>query len=193
MRAWLFDCLYRLGLDDWNIDAPQPDLVRLYAEGALRGRLLDVGCGSGENAIFLARQGLDVKGIDFVARAVSIARARAKIAGVSVDFEQADAFNVAHLGQFDAVLDYGLMHQFGVSAARRYVAAIRHALSPGGVFVVQCLARRQRLAPRPPGYTRRDLERIFEDGWAIEIRPARYQIRSGEELPAWLALARPSP
>jgi SAM-dependent methyltransferase len=46
----------------WDIDGPQPDLARLFDAGLIQGRVLDIGCGTGENALFFASQGIDVTG-----------------------------------------------------------------------------------------------------------------------------------
>ena len=51
---WDFDAMYRAGEPPWDIGAAQPELVRLAAEGAIVGDVVDLGCGTGDNALHLA-------------------------------------------------------------------------------------------------------------------------------------------
>src|SRR5262249_2142601 len=65
------------GRPPWDIEGPQPEIVRLAEAGAIDGTVLDVGCGTGENALYLAGRGLDVWGIDFIPKAIEQARDKA--------------------------------------------------------------------------------------------------------------------
>ena len=71
-----FDTAYE-GAPHWEIGRPQADLVRLFERGgSFKGKVLDVGCGSGENSLFLASKGLEVVGIDRVPAAIERTCAR---------------------------------------------------------------------------------------------------------------------
>ncbi|MFZ0214993.1 MAG: class I SAM-dependent methyltransferase, partial [Candidatus Dormiibacterota bacterium] len=59
-----FDEIYAAGTAPWVIGEPQPAIVQLEREGAIRGRVLDAGCGAGEHTILLTRLGYDVLGVD---------------------------------------------------------------------------------------------------------------------------------
>jgi 2-polyprenyl-3-methyl-5-hydroxy-6-metoxy-1,4-benzoquinol methylase len=72
------------GQAPWDIGGPQPEIVRLAEAGAIRGVVLDVGCGTGENALYLAGRGLDVWGIDFIPKAIERARDKALQRGLGV-------------------------------------------------------------------------------------------------------------
>src|SRR5260221_14008529 len=74
----------------WDIGRPQPAFVRLADEGRLTGRLLDAGCGTGENALLAAGRGADVTGIDVAPTAIARARAKAAERGLTPRFEAAD-------------------------------------------------------------------------------------------------------
>src|SRR5436305_10478570 len=95
----------------WDIGRPQSAFAALAAAGAWRGRLLDVGCGTGEHTLLAATLGLDAMGIDQAAGALERAREKAVERGVSARFVVHDALDVAGLReQFDTVLDCGLFH-----------------------------------------------------------------------------------
>jgi len=79
----------------WDIGSPQPTFVRLADEGRLTGRLLDAGCGTGENALLAASRGADVTGIDLAPTAIARARAKASERGLTARFEIADALDAA--------------------------------------------------------------------------------------------------
>ena len=66
------------GSPPWDIGRPQPAFVRLFQDGEIKhGHILDVGCGTGENALFLAENGCDVSGVDIAHRAIGIAKQKA--------------------------------------------------------------------------------------------------------------------
>ena len=64
MAGGSWDEAYRGGRVPWDIGRPQPAFVRLAGEGELVGRVLDVGCGSGEHALLASTIGLEVTGVD---------------------------------------------------------------------------------------------------------------------------------
>src|SRR5712691_156382 len=107
-----FDAMYA-GTPPWDIGRPQPSFVRLAEAGALRGRVLDVGCGTGEHAIMAAGLGLTATGVDSAPTAIGIARRKAEQRKLEARFIVADALDLAVLGEdFDTVLDCGLFHVF---------------------------------------------------------------------------------
>src|SRR6201998_2952080 len=119
----------------WDIGRPQPGLVPLAAEGRLTGRLLDAGCGTGENALLAASRGADVTGIDVAPTAITRARAKASERGLTARFEVAGALDLGRLGlTFDTVIDSRVFHVFGDGERARYVASLAAVLRPGGVF-----------------------------------------------------------
>ena len=89
------------------------------------GRAIDLGCGEGHNAIFLARQGFDVTALDFAPSAIAKAKRKAAAAGVSVDFLVDDLTQLRSVrGQFDLLVDYGTLDDLGYGQRDRYVEQV---------------------------------------------------------------------
>ncbi len=127
---------YRFGNPKWDSDEPRAELHDI-AKSHAPGRALDIGCGTGTNAVYLASKGWDVLGIDFVAAAVKTAEARARSAGSSATFLVADATELRQAGvqgRFDLILDIGCYH--GAPAGRRdaYAAEVAAVAQQGGDF-----------------------------------------------------------
>ena len=102
------------------------------------------GCGTGENALYLASRGIDVTGVDWSERAIGAARTKAADRGLGVDFIAADALDLAALGRtFDSALDSGLFHTFDDEARRRYVASLATVVRPTGTLHLLCFSERE--------------------------------------------------
>jgi 2-polyprenyl-3-methyl-5-hydroxy-6-metoxy-1,4-benzoquinol methylase len=106
-----FDAIYTDGTPAWDIGRPQPAFDHLATAGTLVGRVLDVGCGTGEHALMAASLGHEALGIDLSARAIELAKTKASERGMGGRFVVADALRLVDLGEeFDTVLDCGLFH-----------------------------------------------------------------------------------
>jgi SAM-dependent methyltransferase len=118
----------------WDIGGPQPVVQQLEALGAIKGEVLDPGTGPGHHAIYYASKGYSATGIDGSAGALDRARANAEKAGVSVNFELADATKLEGLeNRFDTVVDCAFYHTFSTEPEmqKSYVQALRRATKPG--------------------------------------------------------------
>lgn len=198
-----FEEFYKTSTPPWVIGEPQPAVVELEKVGLIRGKVLDVGCGTGEHTILLARLGYDVLGIDFAPEAVEQARRNAEANGVEARFEVADAMNLPGEPRYDTVVDSALFHIFDDTDRPKYVASLHNACRPGGIVVVLALSDQGRgFGPEVSGETIRD---AFGDGWELEaLEPATYRgvvtevhadaiglpIGTRVDEPAWLARAR---
>src|SRR6266480_276486 len=88
--------MYRLGFTPWDSGIPPPELIAVI-EGARRlppGRALDLGCGTGTTAVYMASHGWQMTGVDFVPKAIRVARAKASVAGLPVVFLRRDLLAV---------------------------------------------------------------------------------------------------
>jgi SAM-dependent methyltransferase len=118
----------------WDIGGPQPVVQQLVALGAIKGEVLDPGTGPGHHAIYYASKGYSSTGIDGSEGAVERARANAQKAGVTVNFELADATKLDGLeGRFDTVVDCAFYHTFSTDPdlQRSYAEALHRATKPG--------------------------------------------------------------
>lgn len=188
-RPW--DASYADGPAPWDIGEPQPAVLRLAAEGAFAGAVLDAGCGTGDNGLHVASLGLHVLGVDVAETAVSIAREKAAARGIDADFAVADALRLDRLDRvFDTVLDCGLFHAFDRDERQEYVASLASVTRRGGTLHVVCFAD---AAPErgPHPVTQEELRAAFEarGDWRIaSVRPERLRARFAPDgLPAWLA------
>jgi SAM-dependent methyltransferase len=180
------------GTPPWDTGRPQPVFVALADAGALTGRLLDVGCGTGEHALLAARRGAVVTGVDIAPRAIEAARAKAADRGLTAEFLVGDALHLERLGeQFDVVLDSGVFHVFDDEHRPRYVAAVAAVLRPGGRYHLLCFSERTPGTWGPRRVTELELRTAFADGWAVErIEPAEFELAEGSPLgpvSAWFA------
>jgi len=182
----------------WDIAGPQPEIVGLEESGEIRGSVLDAGCGTGENALYLASRGHEVWGLDFVPLAIERANVKAKERGLPVHFQVGDALKLDQLGRtFDAVIDCGLFHTFTDEERPLYVSGLATVVRPGGSVRIICFSDQEPPGVGPRRVTQQEIRGAFADGWQVnEIREARFQTSDHPEAKtfspggpkAWLAL-----
>ena len=177
----------------WDIGRPQPVFVRLADAGLLSGRLLDAGCGTGEQTLLAASKGANALGIDISPRAIQHARDKAAERGIAAHFEVADALNLWQFGlTFDTVIDSGVFHVFDDQDRARYVTSLASVLRPGGRCYLACFSDRQPGEWGPRRVSQDELRAAFSDGWSvISIEADTFEINPGLPSPtvqAWLAV-----
>ena len=172
-----FDSAYK-GVPPWDIGKPQPEIARLTETGEIQGTVLDVGCGTGENAIFLAGLGHEVWGVDSSTFAIRKAKAKLKSRGVKVNFLNHNALELQTLKhKFDSAIDSGLFHVFGDNERKLFVKSLASALKPGGTYYMMCFSEKE---PSdwggPRRVTQREIRNAFSSGWKVNyIREARFE------------------
>lgn len=186
-----FEWAYRNGHPPWDIGAPQPAIVRLAEQGLIGGDVIDIGCGTGENALYLAARGLEVVGVDAAPTAVARARAKARDAGSPAEFIVGDALALEDLGRtFDTAVDCGLFHTFADDRRGPFERSLHHVLRPGGRYVMLCFSERERGGLGPRRVTQAEIRATFATGWSIDsIAATRFAARQPDGgAHAWLAV-----
>ena len=146
-----FDALYRgespakgvpaMPTPPWDTKAPKENVVAWQNAGLIHGDVLDIGCGLGDNAVYLAQQGHPVTGLDISPTALITAERRAKDAAVNVRFAVADATKLdGYSDAFDSVIDSGMYHCFDDDGKRAYAAALHRATRAGATLLLSCFS-----------------------------------------------------
>ncbi len=185
-----FDALYQ-GVPPWEIGGPQPVFVRLADAGAVEGRVLDAGCGTGENALMLASRGFDVTGFDAAPTAIQLAERKAGERRIQVRFVVWNALDLNSFGErFDTVIDSGLFHVFDDERRARYVQGLATILRPGGHYFMCCFSDRQPGDWGPRRVTQDEIRAAFGTGWNVErIEAAQFGIQiETKTAEAWLSM-----
>jgi SAM-dependent methyltransferase len=185
-----FEAFYREGDAPWDIGLPQPEIVRLAAEGDIVGDVLDVGCGTGENALYLAAQGRRVVGVDLAPTAVARASEKAAARGLTAAFLVADALDLGKIRRrFETAIDCGCFHTLEPEQRRPYAHSLCEVLSPGGTLHLLCFSDEEPPGPGPRRITQYEIGDAFRSIFALtRIRAGRLESRvHADGARAWVA------
>lgn len=179
LQGW--DIPYRdlsQGLAVWDTGRPSSQLKKVVEAGDVGpGRAVELGCGTGTDAVYLAGKGFDVTAIDIAPTALRLAEEKADKAGVKVRWLLADVLRPPDLEPFDFVYDRGCYHAIRRDFPRQYVAAVRRLTRPGSrVLILAGSANKDsywRFAG-PPRVKEEDIRDDFAEGfklvWLREFR-----------------------
>jgi SAM-dependent methyltransferase len=165
----------------WDVGRPQPAFVELVRVGELNtGSVLDVGCGTGENALYLAGNGFSVTGVDLTSLAIAGARAKAQERKLKVDFRIGNALSLDFKdGIFNDVIDSGLFHTFPDNDRLIYAREMARVLAPRGKYFMLCFSEKEPTNwGGPRRVTRKEIESTFSPLFTINyVRDALFATR----------------
>lgn len=151
----------------WDIGRPQRAFIA--AADQVSGRVIDLGCGTGENALFFAQRGHQVTGIDFVEEAIARAQAKAKARGLDATFLVQDALALEAPPQlFDSAIDSGLFHVFSDAERAQYVNSVARVLKPEGRLFLLCFGDQVPAGGGPRRISQAEIHAAFATGWHVE-------------------------
>ncbi len=163
-----WESMYRDGTPSWETGNPSGELVSIVDEGTIPpGTTLEVGCGTGADAVYLARRGFEVTAVDSSPLAVERAHSRAELAGVPVCFVLGDVFEFVRTGErYDFVYDAGFYHFIRRYDLTRYVDLLWRTTRPGSYYLALVGSVGEEAEGGPPQVSeeeiRLELGRLFE-------------------------------
>lgn len=188
MNKWLYELLYRLPFVpmSWIFGSHSELLEELLESKRIApGRAIDLGCGDGSNAaIFLAKNGFEVIGVDFLPVALKRARKNAQAAGVEAKFIEDDLTNLRHVsGTFDLLVDFGALNDLKPEARDLYMRNVLPLIHPGSLYILMCFEK---------NLGSEEIERRFGEYFNIETIIRKSESVFGREMVFYLMNGRQS-
>ncbi|PIN85420.1 MAG: hypothetical protein COV47_02355 [Candidatus Diapherotrites archaeon CG11_big_fil_rev_8_21_14_0_20_37_9] len=168
-----WDRMYEMPLDEipWEINDAPMQLKNLVEKRKINGMCLDIGCGSGNYSIYLAKNGFDVTGIDYSKKAISIAKKKAKEAKVKINFFNGNIqeFSKKTKKQFSFILDYCILHHVPNEELGKHAKCSAELLEQGGKILLACFSEKDNLKRKADGVfgnkmnfrTREEIKKIY--------------------------------
>lgn len=192
-----WDALYREGTPPWESAAPSGELVRVLDEGLVRPcSTLEIGCGTGADAVALAQRGFEMTAVDASPTAIERARTRSEMAGATLRIVLDDVFHFAKSPDtYEFVYDAGFYHFMRRVDLTRYLDILWRVTGPGSLFLVLAGSDQETASGGPPQVAeeqiRNELGRLFD---FVHLRTFRFESpRNPEGYLGWSCLARRPP
>ncbi len=168
----------------WHSDKPARLLVEAVSRRNGPGKALDLGCGTGVFSVYLAKQGYEVTGLDFIPKALEMAAQRAQAENVNVNWVMADLLHWQLADRFDLILDSGCLHTITTRNMTRYKQQLLSWMTPETDFILAHWGRRHFFDWRPVGPRRRTRHTLVRF-LSPELREEAYEqeIMTGIPLP----------
>jgi SAM-dependent methyltransferase len=173
LQRLMFGVMYRIGFTPWEGHALPARLTgAVEGPSALPpGRAIDLGCGTGDTSLYLARHGWDVTAIDFVEAALRKARAKGRAAGARVQWIRGDVTRLGSYGvhpPFHLCVDSGCLHALSDRGRAAYVREVNAVAAPGAVFLIAAFADNpKRRGPR--GIAAPEIARLLAYDWEFVV------------------------
>lgn len=187
---------YATGQIPWDSGAPSGELVRVLEAGIVTGKkVLELGCGTGTDAVEMARRGFEVVAVDFVEQAIEAARVKARDAKVQMVFRVADIVKDDLGGPYDFVFDRGVYHVVRRENLAAFQELLRRVTRPGSLWLSLAGNAKEEREEGPPVVSeqeiRAELEPLFE---IVDLREFRFATNKPDMQPlGWSILMRRKP
>lgn len=186
----LFRIFYRVGFTPWDghpLAQRLKDVIEGTGDSAAlpAGSALELGCGTGDCAIYLAQHGWDVTAVDFVAKPLEAARAKADKAGVAVDFVQADVTALSRTGVgagFQLIIDNGCLHNMRDRDRDAYAREVDAVAGADARLLIVAFVPGARRGVR--GVTDAEMQRRFAPAWTLLSSGPERELDRAEKTPA---------
>ncbi|TLS37196.1 class I SAM-dependent methyltransferase [Pseudalkalibacillus caeni] len=165
----------------FQVKGPDENLIEYFNGEVQPGKVLELGCGPGRNAIFMAKKGCTVDALDISRNAIEWAKERAAEKGDEINFYCESIFDFPfEPGKYDFIYDSGLLHHLAPHRRITYLELIKSALKPGGYFGLVCFntdgaldtsdwdVYREGSLKGGIGYTEERLREIFQDDFHVK-------------------------
>jgi SAM-dependent methyltransferase len=189
----LFRLLYRLGFTPWDGHPIAKNLQDLVEE-LPAGEALDLGCGTGDSAVYLAQHGWKVTGVDYVPTALEKARAKAAATKTSVDFVRADVTRLSREGigaDFHLIVDNGCLHNMSDGDRDAYVREVSAVAAPDARLLIVAFLPGGRFGVR--GVQPTEMERRFASKWTLVSTGAERQLDEAQTQARYYLYRRQNP
>ncbi len=181
----------------WDSGSPSRWLVEMIEDGTIKpGRVVELGCGSGTNSIYLATRGFDVTALDIAPTALAMAREKAARAGVKVRWLLADVLAPPALEPFDFIFDSGCYHGVRRGNAAGYIRTANSLAKTGALMLILAGNANEPRHYGPPRVEETHLVGDFAETWDfVSLRELRPGAGPNRESGAWFwsALMRRRP
>ena len=190
--------MYRAGTVPWDLGKPDLNLIHTVTSTPISPcKTLEIGCGTGDNAIWLAQQGFEVLAVDAVPIAIEQAREKAAKAGARCDFHVLDVFLEQFAGgPYHFAFDRGFLHTIDSDQVRKsFAEKLAGSLDEGGLWLsLLGNADEARGGPGPPRRTARDIVNALEPSFEIlSLVSSHFELRQMDSARSWVALFRKRP
>ena len=176
---------YESGQLPWNDELPPPEVIDIVPK-LPPGRALDLGCGYGRTAIYLAKHGWTADGVDYVPQAIARAKEIAAAAGVGSEtnfYVSSASAPEPCVGPYDLAVDIGCMHSFPEPQLIEYRDSLKQLLRPGATYLLFAHLRDDEPTERPHGILDRQIDSLFSDGFHLDhVEVGSTQV---EDRPPW--------
>jgi len=182
-----------LGTPPWDIGRPQGEFVKLEEKGRIQGDVVDVGCGTGENALYLAGRGHKVLGVDSAELAIKKAKQKATERRIDAEFKIWDVLRLGKLGRtFDTVIDCGFFHTLSDEGRVIFERNLGSVVKKEGMYFMLAFSDEEPDWGGPRRVTKQEIRDTFSAGWKVEsIKKARFEDHfHGDGGRAWMSAIR---